>query len=58
MADEEENIYKLLPAEEAKSEKREIYRSKHPNNLPPSFTTFAIQKKSVGGMGKPKGLRK
>lgn len=46
----EESIYNLIPKEHYVPPKQKMYKSKHPHDLPPTCSTFALRTTSKPGV--------
>ena len=51
----EESIYNLIPKEQYVPAKDKRYKSKHPSNMPPSYSTFGNHTTSKPGVGNVTG---
>lgn len=55
MMAQEESIYNLIPKEEPEPEKKKIYKSKYPADLPPTYSTFCLKTTSMPGVANVPG---
>jgi hypothetical protein len=51
----EESIYNLIPKERYEPTKSKMHKSKHPHNVAPTGTTFALRTTSKPGVGNLNG---
>lgn len=51
----DESIYNLIPKERYEPPKDKRHRSRHPNNVPPTGTTFGLKTTSKPGVGNLNG---
>ena len=55
MIAQEESIYNLIPKEAPEPEKKKMYKSKYPADLPPTYSTLCLKTTSMPGVANVAG---